>query len=62
MPDVSEETGRTSLAVDGRIESAVDEATLHRRLYALVAEAGAPASRPAFWAGLRARLAPPHRP
>jgi diadenylate cyclase len=58
---VSEETGRTSLAVDGRIESPIDEGALRRRLYELVAEERSPAPRGAFWAGLRARFAPPSR-
>jgi diadenylate cyclase len=57
----SEETGRTSLAVDGRIESPIDEGALRRRLHQLVAEEGLPAPRAAFWAGLRARFAPPSR-
>src|SRR5262245_1485839 len=55
---VSEETGRTSLAVDGRIESPIDETSLRRRLYELVAEEGVAAPRVAFWTGLRARFAP----
>ena len=55
---VSEETGRTSLAVDGRIESPIDESALRRRLYELVAEEGLPRHRVAFWTGLRARFAP----
>jgi diadenylate cyclase len=55
---VSEETGRTSLAVDGRIESPIDETALRRRLYELVAEEGVPTPRGAFWAGLRERFAP----
>ena len=55
---VSEETGRTSLAVDGRIESPIDEGALRRRLYELVAEEGLPRPRVAFWTGLRARFAP----
>ena len=59
---VSEETGRTSLAVDGRIESLIDESTLRRRLYELVAEEGVPTPRAAFWTGLRARFAPSPRP
>jgi diadenylate cyclase len=58
---VSEETGRTSLAVDGRIESPVDESALRRRLYELVAEEGLPTPRAAFWTGLRARFAPTPR-
>ena len=58
---VSEETGRTSLAVDGRIESPIDESALRRRLYELVTEEGLPASRAAFWTGLRARFAPSPR-
>jgi len=58
---VSEETGRTSLAVDGRIESPIDEGALRRRLYELVAEEGLPRPRVAFWTGLRARFAPPSR-
>jgi diadenylate cyclase len=53
---VSEETGRTSLAVDGRIESPLDEGALRRRLVELVAEEGAASPRPPFWAGLRAWL------
>lgn len=59
---VSEETGRTSLAVDGRIESPIDETALRRRLYELVAEEGTATARTAFWTGLRARFAPPARP
>ena len=59
---VSEETGRTSLAVDGRIESPLDEGALRRRLYELVAEEGVPTARAAFWTGLRARFAPSPRP
>src|SRR5262245_35504155 len=59
---VSEETGRTSLAVDGRIESPIDESALRRRLYELVAEEGAPTPRTAFWTGLRARFASAPRP
>jgi diadenylate cyclase len=55
---VSEETGRTSLAVDGRIESPIDETALRRRLYELVAEEGVPTPRVAFWSGLRERFAP----
>ena len=55
---VSEETGRTSLAVDGRIESPIDEGALRRRLEELVAGEGLPAPRAAFWTGLRARFAP----
>ncbi|HMH49620.1 MAG TPA: diadenylate cyclase CdaA [Candidatus Acidoferrum sp.] len=58
---VSEETGRTSLAVDGRIESPIDEAALRRRLYELVAEESLPTPRAAFWTGLRARFAPSSR-
>ena len=58
---VSEETGRTSLAVDGRIESPIDEGALRRRLYELVAEEGLPTARAAFWTGLRARFAPSPR-
>ena len=58
---VSEETGRTSLAVDGRIESPLDEGALRRRLYELVAEEGVPTARAAFWTGLRARFAPSPR-
>jgi diadenylate cyclase len=58
---VSEETGRTSLAVDGRIESPIDEGALRRRLYELVAEEGTPTARVAFWTGLRARFAPSSR-
>lgn len=58
---VSEETGRTSLAVDGRIESPIDEGALRRRLYELVAEEGLPTPRAAFWTGLRARFAPSSR-
>jgi diadenylate cyclase len=54
---VSEETGRTSLAVDGRIESPMDEGVLRRRLFELVAEEGAASPRRPFWAGLRAWLA-----
>ena len=54
---VSEETGRTSLAVDGRIESPMDEDVLRRRLVELVAEEGATRPRPPLWAGLRAWLA-----
>ena len=54
---VSEETGRVCLAVDGRIESPMDDAALRDRLVQLVAEERAPAPRPAFWSGLRARLA-----
>jgi len=54
---VSEETGRTSLAVDGRIESPLDEGALRRRLYELVAGEGVPTARAAFWTGLRARFA-----
>ena len=61
MPDVSEETGRTSLVVDGRIESPIDEGALRRRLYELVAEEGLPTARAAFWTGLRARFAPSPR-
>jgi diadenylate cyclase len=59
---VSEETGRTSLAVDGRIESPIDESALRRRLHELVAEERGPAPRAAFWTGLRARFASPFRP
>jgi diadenylate cyclase len=59
---VSEETGRTSLAVDGRIESPIDESALRRRLHELIAEEGVPASRAAFWAGLRGRFAASPRP
>jgi diadenylate cyclase len=58
---VSEETGRTSLAVDGRIESPIDESALRRRLYELVAEEGRPTPRAAFWTGLRARFVPTPR-
>jgi diadenylate cyclase len=58
---VSEETGRTSLAVDGRIESPIDEGALRRRLHELVAEEGLPRPRVAFWTGLRARFAPSPR-
>ena len=58
---VSEESGRTSLAVDGRIESPIDEGALRRRLYELVAEEGLPTARAAFWTGLRARFAPSPR-
>jgi len=54
---VSEETGRTSLAVDGRIESPIDETALRRRLYELVAGEGAATPRVAFWTGLRSRFA-----
>jgi diadenylate cyclase len=54
---VSEETAHVSLAVDGTIESPVDEAALRRRLVELVAEEGAATPRPPFWAGLRAWLA-----
>jgi diadenylate cyclase len=57
----SEETGRTSLAVDGRIESPIDEGALRRRLYELVAGEGRRAPRVAFWTGLRARFAPSPR-
>jgi diadenylate cyclase len=59
---VSEERGRTSLAVDGRIESPLDESALRRRLFELVAEAGLRAPRAAFWTGLRARLVSSPRP
>jgi len=59
---VSEETGRTSLAVDGRIESPLDESALRRRLHELVAEGGLPAPRAAFWTVLRARFVPSPRP
>lgn len=59
---VSEETGRTSLAVDGRIESPIDETALRRRLYELVAEEGIATPPTAFWAALRDRLAPSVRP
>jgi diadenylate cyclase len=59
---VSEEMSRTSLAVDGRIESPIDESALRRRLHELVAEEGAPAPRVAFWTGLRARFASSFRP
>jgi diadenylate cyclase len=59
---VSEETGRTSLAVDGRIESPIDESALRRRLHELIAEEGVPASRAAFWTGLRARFVASPRP
>jgi diadenylate cyclase len=58
---VSEETGRTSLAVDGRIESPIDETALRRRLYELVAEEGVATPRVAFWTGLRGRFAPSAR-
>jgi len=58
---VSEETGRTSLAVDGRIESPIDESALRRRLYELVAEEGRPTPRAAFWTGLRTRFVPTPR-
>jgi diadenylate cyclase len=54
---VSEETGHTSLAVDGRIESPIDESALRRRLYELVAGEGRPTARAAFWTSLRARFA-----
>ena len=54
---VSEETGRISLAVDGRIESPMDESVLRRRLVELVAAERAASPRPPFWAGLRAWLA-----
>jgi diadenylate cyclase len=58
---VSEETGRTSLAVDGRIESLLDESALRRRLHELVAgDAATP--RAAFWTGLRTRFASSPRP
>jgi len=59
---VSEETGRTSLAVDGRIESPIDESALRRRLHELVAEEGMPTTRAAFWTGLRTRFASSLRP
>jgi diadenylate cyclase len=59
---VSEETGRTSLAVDGRIESPLDESALRRRLYELVAEGSPSVPRPAFWTGLRTRFASSPRP
>jgi diadenylate cyclase len=59
---VSEEKGRTSLAVDGRIESPIDETALRRRLYELVAEEGLSAPRVAFWTGLRSRFASSPRP
>jgi len=53
----SEESGRICLAVDGRIETPLDEAALRRRLLELVAEGGPAPPRAAFWTGLRARLA-----
>ena len=58
---VSEETGRTSLAVDGRIESPIDEGALRRRLYEIVVGEGRPTARAAFWTNLRARFAPSPR-
>ena len=58
----SEETGRIALAVDGRIESPIDESALRRRLFELIAEEGVPATRTAFWTGLRARFVPSARP
>jgi len=54
---VSEEMGHTSLAVDGLIESPIDDGALQRRLLELVAEEGSAAARPPFWAGIRAWLA-----
>jgi len=54
---VSEETARISLAVDGEIESPVDEAALRRRLVELIAEEDSASPRPPFWAGLRGWLA-----
>ncbi len=54
---VSEETARISLAVDGAIESPVDEAALRRRLVELIAEEDSATPRPPFWAGLRGWLA-----
>jgi diadenylate cyclase len=54
---VSEETGRTSLAVDGRIEWPADQGALEARLVELIPEERSPASRPPFWAGVRAWLA-----
>src|SRR6266542_1474387 len=54
---VSEEMGHTSLAVDGLIESPIDDGALRRRLLELVAEEGSAAARPPFWAGIRAWLA-----
>jgi len=59
---VSEESGHTSLAVDGRIESPIDESALRRRLHELVADGGARVPRTAFWTGLRARVASSLRP
>jgi diadenylate cyclase len=51
---VSEETGRISLAVEGRLETTVDRDGLRRRLADLVEGMPAP---PSFWRGLR-RLLP----
>jgi diadenylate cyclase len=59
---VSEETGRTSLAVDGWIETPIDDTELRRRLYELVAEESAPRPRAAFWTELRTRFVPSPRP
>jgi diadenylate cyclase len=59
---VSEESGRTSLAVDGRIESPLDESALRRRLDELVTGEGLATPRFAFWTGLRARFASSSRP
>ena len=60
---VSEQSGHTSLAVDGRIETPLDESALRRRLHELVAEGGdRPAPRVPFWTGLRARFAASPRP
>jgi diadenylate cyclase len=47
---VSEETGRISLAVDGQMESPLDQESLHRRLAELFSlEEAPPARRTAWW-------------
>jgi diadenylate cyclase len=53
---VSEETGRVSLAVEGRLESVLDDAALRQRLAALIEDRAPGGGRRSFWRGMRGLL------
>lgn len=50
---VSEETGRVSLAVEGQIETGLDQEALRRRLRHLLVGAPGPRAPASLWAGVR---------